>query len=352
MTEEVAFPPPVPPRATPLADAAPSVTAPQPADADATARLRQSQTTLSSVGAPVGGSCLPSAAASTHSPLAPSSPQTAGSALPPAADTDPGRPSSDGDAAAGDGSVKPDRGSAAALDGSGAVKPDSDRAAVVLNGGSTITLNNKGATAVLGGGGAVRLNNRGATVLDGGSAINPNDKGATVPGGGGAIKPNAKGSTVPGGGGAVKPNDKGAAVPDGAAGPDVDSASAPSRAPEQHRLSQRLHDQNHGDKSEVTQDQKTGETPSTSVAQINDSAMRNNGENAASKTDEVLCRQAGVTSAENRPPGNGASCLSSGADFSQASNDDVPSQGPSDMAASRVPSFLPLMVGIIYLCTP
>ena len=167
-------------------------------------------------------------------------------------------------------------------------------------------------------------------------------------------EPGRDGAGIGDSGGTIKPSSGGANEPDvdSASASAVVGASAPARTLEQRcdSLSEHLHNQNLGDESEAAMGQRADETSKSSSVETSDSAVLRKGGGASSIAGMFPYQIVG-TSGVNRPQENDASCVNSGADFLPALNGGNRDQGSSMPAVVRVPSFLPLMVGIVHAGT-
>ena len=154
-------------------------------------------------------------------------------------------------------------------------------------------------------------------------------------------------------GGAIKPNSDAASelVADAAAAV-LGAAAAPDRTLEQHcdSLSEHLPNQNLSDELKAVQGGKTDETWSTSAAaETCSSAVEGKGSGVSGTAGMFPSQTAEAAAGLKRLKEKDTSALNSAADFSPTLNGGIAVQNPSKMAVVRVPSFLPLMVGIVHL---
>ena len=154
-------------------------------------------------------------------------------------------------------------------------------------------------------------------------------------------------------GGAIKPNSDAASelVADAAAAV-LGAAAAPDRTLEQHcdSLSEHLPNQNLSDELKAVQGGKTDETWSSSAAaETCNSAVESKGSGVSGTAGMFSSQTAEAAAGLKRLKEKDTSALNSAADFSPTLNGGIAVQNPSKMAVVRVPSFLPLMVGIVHL---
>ena len=168
----------------------------------------------------------------------------------------------------------------------------------------------------------------------------------------GTIKP-SNDDAIQDAGGTIKPNSDAASELDAdAASAVLGAAAAPDRTLEQRGdiRSEHLHNQNLSDELEAVQGGKTDGTSSTSAAaETYNSAVGSEGSGVSRTAGMFPSQTAEAAVGLNKLREKDASALNSGADFSPTLNGGIAVQNPSKMAVARVPSFLPLMVGIVHL---